>query len=70
VISSFQVFTQIYLMTQGGPIDKTTTMVYYIYQWAFKFFDLGYASTLAMALFVLLLAVTLLQLHLYRRADA
>jgi multiple sugar transport system permease protein len=70
VISSFQIFTQIYLMTQGGPIDKTTTMVYYIYEWAFKFYDMGYASTLAMGLFLLLLVVTLFQLRLYRRADA
>jgi multiple sugar transport system permease protein len=45
-------------------------MVYYIYEWAFKFYDMGYASTLAMGLFLLLLVVTLFQLRLYRRADA
>ncbi len=69
VIGSFQIFTQIYIMTSGGPVNRTTTIVYYIYEWGFKFFDLGYASTLAMGLFVLLLGVTILQLRLYRRAD-
>jgi multiple sugar transport system permease protein len=69
VISSFQIFTQIYIMTSGGPLNRTTTIVYYIYEWGFKFYDLGYASTLGMGLFVLLLGVTILQLRLYRRAD-
>lgn len=69
IISSFQIFTQIYVMTSGGPINKTTTVVYYIWEWMFKFYDMGYASTLAMGLFVLLLGVTILQLRLYRKAD-
>jgi multiple sugar transport system permease protein len=45
IIGSFQVFTQIYVMTSGGPVDKTTTMVFFIYQAAFKFYEFGYAST-------------------------
>jgi multiple sugar transport system permease protein len=69
VIGSFQIFTQIYVMTSGGPLNKTTTVVYYIYEWMFKFYDMGYASTIAMGLFVLLLGVTILQLRLYRRTD-
>lgn len=69
IIGSFQVFTQIYIMTSGGPLDRTTTMVYYIYEAAFKFYEMGYASTLAYGLFVLLLVFTVLQLRLYRRAD-
>lgn len=69
IISSFQIFTQIYVMTSGGPLNKTTTVVYYIWEWMFKFYDMGYASTLAMGLFVLLLGVTILQLRLYRKAD-
>lgn len=69
VISSMQIFTQIYIMTSGGPVNKTTTVVYYIYEWIFKFYDLGYASTVSMGLFVLLLGMTVLQLRLYRRAD-
>jgi multiple sugar transport system permease protein len=69
IIGSFQVFTQIFIMTNGGPVDKTTTMVFFIYQAAFKFYQFGYASTLAFGLFALLFVVTLLQLRLYRRAD-
>jgi multiple sugar transport system permease protein len=70
IIGSFQIFTQIFVMTGGGPVGRTTTVVYYIYQSAFTYYEMGYASTLAYGLFVLLFAVTLLQLQLYRRADA
>ena len=66
IIGSFQVFTQIFVMTSGGPVNKTTTMVYYMYLWAFKYYDMGYASTLAFALFVMLLVFTALQLRLFR----
>jgi multiple sugar transport system permease protein len=69
IIGSFQVFTQIYIMTSGGPVNRTSTMVYYIYESAFKFYEMGYASTLAYALFVLLLVFTVIQLRLYRMAD-
>jgi multiple sugar transport system permease protein len=69
IIGSFQIFTQIFVMTGGGPVGRTTTVVYYIYQSAFTYYEMGYASTLAYGLFVLLFAVTLLQLHLYRKAD-
>ncbi|MEV4798542.1 sugar ABC transporter permease [Nonomuraea sp. NPDC049421] len=70
IISSLQVFTQIFVMTNGGPVNKTTTMVYYMYLWAFKYFDMGYASTLAFALFLMLLVFTALQLRLARRGSA
>jgi multiple sugar transport system permease protein len=67
VISSLQVFTQIFVMTNGGPVNRTTTMVYYMYLWAFKYFDMGYASTLAFALFLLLLVFTAFQLRFTRQ---
>lgn len=69
VIGSFQIFTQIFVMTNGGPVDRTTTMVFYIYEAAFKFYEMGYASTLAYVLFLMLLGLTALQLRLYRRAE-
>jgi multiple sugar transport system permease protein len=69
IIGSFQIFTQIFVMTQGGPVDRTTTVVYYIYKTAFSFYEMGYASTLAYGLFAMLFVVTLLQLRLYRNAD-
>jgi multiple sugar transport system permease protein len=66
IIGSLQVFTQIFVMTSGGPVNKTTTMVYYMYLWAFKYYDMGYASTLAFALFLMLLVFTALQIRLFR----
>lgn len=66
IIGSLQVFTQIFVMTSGGPVNKTTTMVYYMYLWAFKYYDMGYASTLAFALFAMLLVFTAFQLRLFR----
>src|SRR4051812_38506695 len=68
IIWSFQVFTQIFIMTSGGPVDRTTTMVYYVYESAFKFFEMGYASTLAFTLFLMLLVFTAVQLRFHRRA--
>jgi multiple sugar transport system permease protein len=67
IIGSLQVFTQIFVMTQGGPVERTTTMVYFIYLSAFKFFEFGYASALAYFLFALVFLLTLFQLRLYRR---
>ena len=67
IIGSLQVFTQIFVMTSGGPVNKTTTMVYYMYLWAFKYYDMGYASTLAFALFAMLLTFTAFQLRLFRQ---
>jgi multiple sugar transport system permease protein len=66
IIFAFQQFTQIFVMTHGGPVDKTTTMLYYVYQAAFVYFDMGYASTLAFALFLMLVVFTILQLRFYR----
>jgi multiple sugar transport system permease protein len=70
IIGSFQVFTQIFIMTNGGPVERTTTMVYYIYQSGFKFYEFGYASTLAFGLFALLFVFTLIQIRLYRNAES
>jgi len=60
IIGSFQVFTQTFVMTNGGPADATLTYVLYLYRNAFEFFRMGYASALAWVLFFLLLAMTLL----------
>ncbi|MBW3593698.1 MAG: sugar ABC transporter permease [Actinobacteria bacterium] len=70
IIYSLQVFTQIFVMTGGGPVDRTTTMVYYIYLSAFKFFEMGYATALAFFLFAMVLVFTVFQLRLYRRYGA
>jgi len=63
IVWSFQIFTQVYVMTggQGGPSDSTLVLVLYIYQHAFKFHNMGYASALAWVLFIIILFFTLLQ---------
>lgn len=66
VINSMQVFDLIYLMTQGGPDNSTNVIVYAIYKNAFEFFDVGKSCALAYVLFVIILALTLLQWH-YRK---
>lgn len=60
IIASFQVFTQAYVMTNGGPNNATLFYVLYLYQVAFQFSQMGYASALAWILFVIVLALTLL----------
>jgi multiple sugar transport system permease protein len=73
-IGSFQVFTQIFIMTQGGPPGPggaTTTIMYYIYRSAFQFFEMGYAAALAYALFAMLLVFSIFQFRYYmRQAEA
>ncbi len=60
IIGSFQIFTQAYVMTQGGPNNATLTMVLYIYRKAFQQFYFGRASALAWLLFGVILTLTLL----------
>ena len=66
VIKSMQVFGQIYVMTGGGPANSTMVMVYYLYQQAFEFYRLGYASAVAWVLFAVILVVTLIQNRAFR----
>lgn len=61
-ISSFQILTDVLVMTQGGPGTATFVFVYYIYQSAFQYLKMGYASALAWILFAIILSLTLLQL--------
>lgn len=60
-ISSFQVFDLIYLMTQGGPMNSTNVLVYWIYKNAFEFFNIGEASAGAYILFLIILLLTVIQ---------
>ncbi len=61
VIGGFQAFGEIYVMTGGGPAGSTTTIVYYIYNNAFQWFKMGYASSISWFLFILIFLVTLFQ---------
>lgn len=60
-ISSFQIFDLIYLMTQGGPLNSTNVLVYWLYQSAFEYFNIGQASAIAYVLFVIIFILTALQ---------
>ncbi len=61
IIGSFQVFEQAYIMTKGGPARATVTTVYYIYENGFQWYKMGYASSIAWALFLMILVVTMVQ---------
>lgn len=63
LIASWQIFSQSYLMTQGGPNNATLTMVLYLYRKAFQQFHFGYASAIAWVLFLIVLIFTLLVLR-------
>ncbi len=67
IIGSFQAFDQVYVMTEGGPARATTVIVFYIWQNAFEFFKMGYASATAYVLFLLILAGTIIQWRIRRR---
>lgn len=67
VIQSFQVFDQIYVMTDGGPGTSTLTLVYYLYQLGFEFFHFGHGAAVGVVLLAVLLTFTALQLKLSSR---
>lgn len=66
-ISSFQVFDLIYLMTQGGPMNATNVLVYWIYKNAFEFFNIGEASAGAYILFLIILLLSAVQWKLRKK---
>jgi multiple sugar transport system permease protein len=67
VISSFQVFTSIYVMTAGGPVGSTDVIVYHIYQAAWEELRMGYASAMSWALFVIIMVATWIQFKIIGR---
>jgi multiple sugar transport system permease protein len=60
MISAFKVFTQAFVITQGGPLKATYFYLYYFYQEAFQNFNMGYASALALVLMVIIMAATII----------
>jgi multiple sugar transport system permease protein len=67
MIGAFQLFTEAYVMTRGGPAQSTLTVVYYIYQNAFEFGRMGKASAIAWFLFIFIFLFTLFQTRMQRR---
>jgi len=66
----FQLFAEPYVMTQGGPAQRTITVLYFMYEEGFKWWSLGSASAVAFVLFAIMFAVTLLQLRVARNTEA
>jgi multiple sugar transport system permease protein len=66
----FQIFAEPYVMTQGGPAQATVTVLYLMYEEGFKWWSLGTASAVAFVLFVIMFAITLLQMRVSRHAQA
>jgi multiple sugar transport system permease protein len=64
LIKSFQVFTEIFVMTQGGPLGSTTTAVYHVYMMGFERFNMGYASAAAFVVFAMIAIFALIQFRL------
>jgi multiple sugar transport system permease protein len=70
-IKSFQVFTEVYVMTKGGPLGRTSTLVYSIYENAFEKADgMGYASAIAYVLFFIIAIFSVLEFKFLRTKDA
>jgi len=67
MIGYFQLFAEPYVMTQGGPLKSTTSLVLFMYTEGFRWWRLGNAAAIAFVLFVIILAWTVLQLRLERR---
>lgn len=67
VIGGFQVFQSVYVMTGGGPVDRTQVFLYYLWHQAFQNLQLGYACSMAVLLFAIMLGLTLLQWRFYSK---
>lgn len=67
VVNSFQLFPQVMVMTQGGPLGSTQVMVERIYNYGFRYYQMGYASALAVILFIIILFITLIQMKLQKK---
>ena len=70
IIGSFQVFDTIAVTTQGGPSGATRVVVWYIYEYAFERFNMGYSSTISMAVFLILIVLTVVQVRLFRASES
>ena len=66
MIGYFQLFAEPYVMTQGGPLNSTLSIVLYMYQEGFRWWNMGYSAALAFILFIIILIVSLIQLKVQR----
>ena len=66
-ISAMKVFAEIYVMTKGGPLNSSKTIVYYIYERAFENLDLGIASAMAVVLLIIVMVFSLINIFCFER---
>ena len=66
-ISAMKVFAEIYVMTKGGPLNSSKTIVYYIYERAFENLDLGFASAMAVVLLIIVMLFSLINIFCFER---
>lgn len=66
IIGYFQLFAEPYVMTQGGPLNSTTSIVFLMYEQGFRWWSMGYAAAIAFVLFIIILFFTMLQMLLQR----
>ncbi len=69
-IRSFQVFPEVFAMTQGGPLGSTTTVVYYLYELGFHKFEMGAASAVGYIVFLFIMGFTLIQLKIFKFGES
>ncbi len=67
IVSYFQLFAEPYIMTQGGPLNSTLSIVQYMYQEGFRWWNMGYSASIAFVLFFIILIVTIVQFKLQKR---
>ena len=66
IISSFQIFGQVFIMTRGGPNGATRVSIQHIFESGFRDFELGYASAMSLFLFVVMVTISFLQFSFFR----
>ena len=69
IIGYFQFFAEPYVMTQGGPLNSTMSIVLYLYNQGFRWWQMGYASSIAFVLFVIVFIIAILQLAMRKRQE-
>lgn len=69
-IAAFQVFDSAYVMTGGGPARASYSLVYYLYEQGFRFFDFGYAATIGIMIFFIVFAISMVQRFILDRKES
>jgi multiple sugar transport system permease protein len=70
MIGGFNVFTSVYLITNGGPLQRTEVILSYMYHQAFDFLEFGYGAALCFVLAVVIVTISFLQIRFLRRPEA